>query len=108
MCTIAEANGVGESMSVAVSRFSFLVLDSQSQGDKSAWNQKPETRNGREEQVLFDTNRRIHFVGIGGIGMSGIAEVLLNLGYHVSGSDLAESETTRRLAALGRSGRRAG
>lgn len=52
-------------------------------------------------QVLFDTNRRIHFVGIGGIGMSGIAEVLLNLGYHVGGSDLAESETTRRLAALG-------
>jgi UDP-N-acetylmuramate--alanine ligase len=52
-------------------------------------------------QVLFDTNRRIHFVGIGGIGMSGIAEVLLNLGYQVSGSDLAESDTTRRLATLG-------
>jgi UDP-N-acetylmuramate--alanine ligase len=52
-------------------------------------------------QVLFDTNRRIHFIGIGGIGMSGIAEVLLNLGYHVGGSDLSESETTRRLAALG-------
>lgn len=52
-------------------------------------------------QVLFDTNRRIHFVGIGGIGMSGIAEVLLNLGYHVSGSDLVESDTTRRLATLG-------
>ncbi|HET9599750.1 MAG TPA: UDP-N-acetylmuramate--L-alanine ligase [Anaeromyxobacteraceae bacterium] len=44
---------------------------------------------------------RIHFVGIGGIGMSGIAEVLLNLGYRVSGSDLKESDTTRRLAALG-------
>jgi len=44
---------------------------------------------------------RIHFVGIGGIGMSGIAEVLLNLGYQVSGSDLRASETTRRLAALG-------
>lgn len=54
-----------------------------------------------ESQMLFDTNRRIHFVGIGGIGMSGIAEVLLNLGYQVSGSDLVESETTRRLAALG-------
>ena len=52
-------------------------------------------------QVLFDTNRCIHFVGIGGIGMSGIAELLLNLGYHVSGSDLAESETTRRLTANG-------
>jgi UDP-N-acetylmuramate--alanine ligase len=45
--------------------------------------------------------RRIHFVGIGGIGMSGIAEVLLNLGYEVSGSDLKESDTTRRLAGLG-------
>ena len=44
---------------------------------------------------------KIHFIGIGGIGMSGIAEVLLNLGYAVSGSDLKESETTRRLAALG-------
>ncbi|ABS28064.1 UDP-N-acetylmuramate--L-alanine ligase [Anaeromyxobacter sp. Fw109-5] len=44
---------------------------------------------------------KIHFVGIGGIGMSGIAEVLLNLGYAVSGSDLKESEITRRLASLG-------
>jgi UDP-N-acetylmuramate--alanine ligase len=43
----------------------------------------------------------IHFVGIGGIGMSGIAEVLLNLGYPVSGSDLKESDVTRRLATLG-------
>jgi UDP-N-acetylmuramate--alanine ligase len=43
----------------------------------------------------------IHFVGIGGIGMSGIAEVLLNLGYAVSGTDLKESDTTRRLAGLG-------
>jgi UDP-N-acetylmuramate--alanine ligase len=43
----------------------------------------------------------IHFVGIGGIGMSGIAEVLLNLGYRVSGSDQRDSETTRRLAVLG-------
>lgn len=44
---------------------------------------------------------RIHFVGIGGIGMSGIAEVLLNLGYSVSGSDLARSETSERLASVG-------
>jgi UDP-N-acetylmuramate--alanine ligase len=43
----------------------------------------------------------IHFVGIGGIGMSGIAEVLLNLGYAVSGSDIRESEITRRLEKLG-------
>jgi UDP-N-acetylmuramate--alanine ligase len=45
--------------------------------------------------------RRVHFVGIGGAGMSGIAEVLHNLGYEVSGSDLADSATTRRLAELG-------
>ena len=43
----------------------------------------------------------IHFVGIGGIGMSGIAEVLLNLGYRVTGTDLAQSDTTRRLGDLG-------
>ena len=46
-------------------------------------------------------NVAIHFVGIGGIGMSGIAEVLLNLGYPVSGSDVKESDVTRRLATLG-------
>jgi UDP-N-acetylmuramate--alanine ligase len=45
--------------------------------------------------------RQIHFVGIGGTGMSGIAEVLLNLGYRVSGSDLHENASTRRLAGLG-------
>ena len=50
---------------------------------------------------MFKKIRRIHFVGIGGIGMSGIAEVLHNLGYLVSGSDSRESETTRRLASLG-------
>ena len=43
----------------------------------------------------------IHFVGIGGIGMSGIAEVLLNLGYTVQGSDLKRSKITDRLAGLG-------
>jgi UDP-N-acetylmuramate--alanine ligase len=45
--------------------------------------------------------QRIHFVGIGGIGMSGIAEVLLNLGYTISGSDVKETEVTRRLQTLG-------
>ena len=45
--------------------------------------------------------RRVHFVGIGGIGMSGIAEVLLTLGYHVSGSDVVENDGTRRLERLG-------
>jgi len=50
---------------------------------------------------MFAKIQQIHFVGIGGIGMSGIAEVLLNLGYRVSGSDLKSSSTTQRLAGLG-------
>ena len=49
----------------------------------------------------FERRHRVHFVGIGGAGMSGIAEVLLNLDYEVSGSDLEESDSTRRLRALG-------
>ncbi len=50
---------------------------------------------------MFAKIQRIHFVGIGGIGMSGIAEVLLNLGYKVSGSDLKHSGVTARLVSLG-------
>ncbi len=50
---------------------------------------------------MFRKIQRIHFVGIGGIGMSGIAELLLNLGYVVSGSDTKESSITRRLQSLG-------
>src|SRR5438270_8547097 len=50
---------------------------------------------------MFARIQRIHFVGIGGIGMSGIAEVLLNLGYKISGSDLKDSSVTQRLASLG-------
>ena len=50
---------------------------------------------------MYKRFERVHFVGIGGIGMSGIAEVLNNLGYEVDGSDLKESETTMRLRELG-------
>ena len=50
---------------------------------------------------MFGKIQHIHFVGIGGIGMSGIAEVLVNLGYQVTGSDLRDSPTTQRLATLG-------
>lgn len=57
------------------------------------------------EQIMgqhgMSRTRRIHFVGIGGTGMSGIAEVLLNLGYRVSGSDANANASTRRLASLG-------
>jgi UDP-N-acetylmuramate--alanine ligase len=50
---------------------------------------------------MFAKIQRIHFVGIGGIGMSGIAEILLNLGYQISGSDLKTSAITQRLAVMG-------
>ena len=50
---------------------------------------------------MYKRSYHIHFVGIGGIGMSGIAELLLNLGHQVSGSDIQETEITRRLEALG-------
>jgi len=50
---------------------------------------------------MFFKPQHLHFVGIGGIGMSGIAEVLLNLGYEITGSDLRTSPTTERLVRLG-------
>jgi UDP-N-acetylmuramate--alanine ligase len=50
---------------------------------------------------MYQKSYHIHFVGIGGIGMSGIAELLLNLGYRVSGSDLRSTDTTKRLARCG-------
>lgn len=50
---------------------------------------------------MYKRFEKVHFIGIGGVGMSGIAEVLNNLGYEVDGSDLKESETTRRLRKLG-------
>src|SRR6185436_16495081 len=50
---------------------------------------------------VLGRTRRIHFVGVGGIGMSGIAELLVNLGYDVSGSDAKTSDVTDRLASLG-------
>src|SRR6185436_15883148 len=55
----------------------------------------------RRMGTMFRKIQCIHLVGIGGSGMSGIAEVLLTLGYKVSGSDLHESDTVRRLRELG-------
>src|SRR5438105_14251119 len=57
--------------------------------------------NNDQRGTMFRKIQHIHFVGIGGAGMSGIAEVLLTLGYHVTGSDLHESESVRRIRALG-------
>ena len=51
--------------------------------------------------ILFAPSQRVHFIGIGGIGMSGIAEILLTMGYSVSGSDLRRSAATDRLAGMG-------
>ncbi|HEY6865940.1 MAG TPA: UDP-N-acetylmuramate--L-alanine ligase [Candidatus Eisenbacteria bacterium] len=50
---------------------------------------------------MYGRTQRIHFIGVGGVGMSGIAEVLLNMGYQVSGSDLKPGEATQRLVELG-------
>jgi UDP-N-acetylmuramate--alanine ligase len=67
-------------------------------GTMAAW------ENGRmslPEHAMFAPSQRVHFIGIGGIGMSGIAEILLTMGYAVSGSDLRGSSTTERLERLG-------
>jgi UDP-N-acetylmuramate--alanine ligase len=58
-------------------------------------------RDEHRRRAILGKTRHIHFVGIGGIGMSGIAEILLNLGFTVSGSDLEKSPTTERLARRG-------
>src|SRR6185369_13391415 len=50
---------------------------------------------------MFATSQHAHFIGIGGIGMSGIAEILLDMGFKVSGSDLRRGQVTDRLAQLG-------
>src|ERR1700709_446357 len=53
------------------------------------------------QHAFFAQSQRVHFIGIGGIGMSGIAEILLTMGYTVSGSDLRASAVTDRLTAPG-------
>ncbi|MEE8041856.1 MAG: UDP-N-acetylmuramate--L-alanine ligase, partial [Pseudomonadales bacterium] len=58
-------------------------------------------RPGQSSERLMRRISRVHFIGIGGAGMSGIAEVLLNQGYQISGSDLAAGEATERLESLG-------
>ncbi len=61
----------------------------------------PEHRNSAKGENAMDRVNHIHFVGIGGAGMSGIAEVLHNLGYQISGSDMRESRVTNHLCSLG-------
>ena len=57
-------------------------------------------KNGLNWQAMRRINR-IHFIGVGGVGMGGIAEVLLNMGYQISGTDLRENNITHRLTGLG-------
>src|SRR5512132_267036 len=65
-------------------------------------NPHPRLLHGRErELVMFKKYQQLHFVGIGGVGMSGIAEVLVNLGYRVTGSDQKRGEAVERLERLG-------
>src|SRR5258707_12638483 len=61
----------------------------------------PITRSAIGDKAVLGKTRRVHFIGIGGIGMSGIAELLANLEYAVSGSDEKKSPGTERLGALG-------
>jgi len=61
----------------------------------------PNSNLSRRPAAVMSRVKRIHFVGIGGVGMSGIAEVLLNLDFQVTGSDVRESPTTQRLVELG-------
>src|SRR2546426_215084 len=68
-------------------------------GGARAGRRRPER--GRGEALMYGRTHRIHFIGVGGVGMSGIAEVLLNMGYTVSGSDLKAGESTERLVRLG-------
>ena len=62
---------------------------------------KPDTRGGAIDVPEMRRISLIHFVGIGGAGMCGIAEVLLNQGYRISGSDMSDTPVTQRLAVLG-------
>ena len=75
--------------------------DQEGQRDDRHSLRKPFGIQGLRQATMFRKTQHIHLVGIGGSGMSGIAEVLLTLGYKVSGSDLSQSETTRRLEELG-------
>src|SRR5262249_22586125 len=70
-------------------------------GDRRMMTRRSEAGRGTVSDWIQQDFRRVHFVGIGGAGMSGIAEVLHNLGYDVSGSDKADSAVTQRLAKLG-------
>src|SRR5215210_4969458 len=70
-------------------------------GGRNQGIREPTGPQGLRRTTMFRKTQHMHLVGIGGSGMSGIAEVLLTLGYKITGSDLQASETTRRLEELG-------
>ena len=72
-------------------------MNTEREHEPGTWNLEP----GTAEFTMLGTTRRVHFVGIGGIGMSGIAELLANLGFAVSGSDAKRSDVTARLGQCG-------
>ena len=69
------------------------AADARRSSSTRCWSLRGEPRRG----LMLGRTRRVHFVGVGGIGMSGIAELLANLGYEVSGSDVKGSDVTARL-----------
>jgi len=75
--------------------------ESNATGMRESGSQGPVRLQGVKRMAMFRKTQHIHLVGIGGAGMSGIAEVLLTIGYTVTGSDLQASETTKRLEELG-------
>src|SRR5262245_9475197 len=75
--------------------------ESNGAGQRNGNGNNQQAATGLRRTSMFRKTQQIHLVGIGGSGMSGIAEVLLTLGYKVTGSDLQASDTTRRLEELG-------
>ena len=98
LIALADDPARRDSMAAAARRFARpdaarVIVDRALALTRSGWS--------RTLHAMLGRTRRIHFVGIGGIGMSGIAELLANLGYVVSGSDLKRSDVTARLERLG-------
>src|SRR5215813_15555054 len=75
--------------------------ESNGAGQRNGNGSNQQAATGLRRVSMFRKTQQIHLVGIGGAGMSGIAEVLLTLGYKVTGSDLYASDTTRRIEELG-------
>ena len=100
-----DADGRARRATLRAGRDAARVIVDRALGSRVSRDRPAEAERRRRAGVLGKT-RRVHFIGIGGIGMSGIAELLANLGYVVTGSDEKRSAVTDRLATLGDSRRR--